>query len=60
VDEREDGLSAIAAPVWGAARELVGIVALQGPSSRFDDAARARALPLLLERTAIVSRAMGA
>lgn len=60
VDEREEGLAAVAAPVWGAARELAGIVALQGPSSRFDDAAIARALPLLLERTAIISRAMGA
>ena len=36
IEEREPGLSAIAAPVWGADRELAAIVALQGPTSRFD------------------------
>lgn len=60
VDEREEGLAAIAAPVWGASHALAGIVALQGPSSRFDEAAMANALPLLLERTGIISRALGA
>ena len=36
VEEREVGLTAIAAPVWGAGGELAAIVALQGPTSRFD------------------------
>ena len=36
IEEREAGLSAIAAPVWGADGELAAIVALQGPTSRFD------------------------
>jgi IclR family acetate operon transcriptional repressor len=59
VDEREIGLSAIAAPVWEAAGTLAAIVALQGPSSRFDVEARRRAVPLLLECTGRVSVALG-
>ena len=57
--EREPGLSAIAAPVRSAGGELEAIVALQGPSSRFDDASVKAALPLLLERTAAISRELG-
>ena len=49
--EREDDLNAIAAPVLGASGELVAVIGLQGPASRFGgghgasvarDAARAR------------------
>ena len=44
-EEREPGLNAIAAPIWSARGELEAIVALQGPSGRFDrDRVRA-ALP---------------
>ena len=39
--------------------ELEAIVALQGPSERFDDGAVEAALPLLLERAATVSRELG-
>jgi ABC-type transport system substrate-binding protein len=39
-DEREDNLSAIAAPVFAGGGELVGIIGVQGPASRFDAAAR--------------------
>jgi IclR family acetate operon transcriptional repressor len=59
VEEREPGLSAIAAPIWGANGALAAIVALQGPSSRFDDAARAAAVPLLLQCSERVSKALG-
>jgi IclR family acetate operon transcriptional repressor len=59
VEEREVGLSAIAAPVWGAGRTLAAIVALQGPSSRFDDEARRTAVPLLLTCTGRISAALG-
>lgn len=38
-EEREDDLSAIAAPVVDAQGELVGVLGLQGPSGRFDSAA---------------------
>jgi IclR family acetate operon transcriptional repressor len=59
IEEREPGLSAVAAPVWGASGELAAIVALQGPTSRFGDDAIAGALPLLLERARLISAALG-
>ena len=59
VDEREVGLSAIAAPVWGIGGELAAIVALQGPTSRFDETARHAALPLMLASTRKISVALG-
>jgi len=36
IEERESGLSAIAAPVWDASGTLAAIIALQGPTSRFE------------------------
>ena len=59
IEEREPGLSAIAAPVWDASGALAAIVALQGPTSRFDRAAIRKAVPLLLERAGAISRALG-
>ncbi len=59
VGEREPGLTAIAAPIRAARGELEAIVALQGPSSRFDDAAVDNALPPLLERASAISRELG-
>jgi DNA-binding IclR family transcriptional regulator len=59
VGEREPGLTAIAAPIRSARGELEAIVALQGPSSRFDAAAVKTSLPLLLERSAEISRELG-
>ena len=59
VGEREPGLSAIAAPIRSARGELEAIVALQGPSSRFDEAAVRAALPLLLEHVEAISRELG-
>ena len=57
--EREPGLTAIAAPIRSARGELEAIVALQGPSARFDASAVDVALPLLLERANAVSRELG-
>ena len=59
IEEREPGLSAIAAPIRSSRGELEAIVALQGPSSRFDAAAIEAALPLLLERAELISRELG-
>jgi len=59
VEEREAGLSAVAAPVWDATGALAAIVALQGPSSRFDRAAIDAALPLLLACAESISRSLG-
>jgi DNA-binding IclR family transcriptional regulator len=57
--EREPDLAAIAAPVRSSRGELEAVVALQGPSSRFDSAAREAALPSLLERAEAISRELG-
>jgi len=59
IEEREVGLSAIAAPVWGADGELTAVVALQGPTSRFDGAAIAAAVPLLVICAERISVALG-
>jgi IclR family transcriptional regulator, KDG regulon repressor len=58
-EEREPGLSAVAAPVWSAGGELEAVIALQGPSARFDEAAIERALPLLLDTAAAISAGLG-
>jgi DNA-binding IclR family transcriptional regulator len=59
IGEREPGLTAIAAPVRSARGELEAILALQGPSTRFDDAAVEAAVPLVLERADAISRELG-
>ena len=59
IEEREAGLSAIAAPVRSSRGELEAIAALQGPSSRFDAAAIDAALPLLVEGADAISRELG-
>lgn len=59
VEEREPGLSAIAAPVRSSRGDLEAIAALQGPSSRFDPAAVEAAVPELLEAVAAISRELG-
>jgi DNA-binding IclR family transcriptional regulator len=58
-EEREQGLNAIAAPVWSNDGELAGIVALQGPIPRFGRAAARAALPALLVRTGAISAELG-
>jgi len=59
VGEREPDLTALAAPIRSSRGELEAIVALQGPSSRFDDAAVDAAIPLLVERADAISRELG-
>jgi DNA-binding IclR family transcriptional regulator len=59
VGEREDDLSAIAAPVFDAAGGLAAIVGVQGPTSRFDRGAREAALGNLLLHARELSRALG-
>lgn len=58
-EEREPELNAIAAPVWSSDGALTAIAALQGPIPRFGRAAARRALPLLREATAAISRELG-
>ena len=59
VGEREPDLAAIAAPIRSSRGELEAIVALPGPSSRFDDRAVKGALPVLRERADAISRELG-
>lgn len=59
IEEREPGLSAIAAPIRSSRGELEAIAALQGPSSRFNASAVEAALPILLEQADAVSRELG-
>lgn len=58
-DEREEGLSAIAAPVRDSRGELAGILGVQGPSSRFDAGARRGAVPLVMSHAASLSGELG-
>ena len=57
--EREPDLSAVAAPIRSSRGELEAIIALQGLSSRFDEAAAEAAVPLLLEHANAVSTELG-
>ena len=59
VGERDPDLAAIAAPIRSIRGELEAMVALQGPSSRFDAAAIKAAVPLLVERAEAISRELG-
>jgi DNA-binding IclR family transcriptional regulator len=58
-EEREPGLNAIAAPVFGSDESLAGIIALQGPLPRFGRAPARKALPALLDRAGAISEALG-
>lgn len=58
-EEREHDLSAIAAPVFGYTGELVAILGLQGPASRFDRPSRRLAVASLLDHARAVSEALG-
>jgi IclR family acetate operon transcriptional repressor len=58
-EEREPGLNAIAAPLFGSDESLAGIVALQGPLPRFGRAPARKALAVLLDRAGAISEALG-
>jgi IclR family acetate operon transcriptional repressor len=59
VGEREEDLAALAAPVPGAAGELVAIVGLQGPLGRMTAKRRAEMLPSLQEAAKGISGELG-
>ena len=58
-EEREEGLAAIAAPVWGSRGELAGILGVQGPASRFDADAASAAVPIVLRHAGAASTELG-
>jgi DNA-binding IclR family transcriptional regulator len=57
--EREEDLHAVAAPIRSGRGELVAIVSVQGPSSRFDALAMKAAVEPLVARANEVSLALG-
>jgi DNA-binding IclR family transcriptional regulator len=59
IREREEDLSAVAAPVQDSRGELAGILGVQGPAARFDRSALRAAVRPLLRRAAAVSHALG-
>lgn len=59
IGEREPDLNAIAAPVFGAGRELAAILGVQGPGGRFDTAAQDAAVAALLAHAGSLSRSLG-
>ncbi len=58
-EEREEGLAAIAAPVFDSRGDLAGIVGVQGPSARFDAQASRVAIGSLVERATALSGELG-
>ncbi len=59
VDELEDGLVSLAAPVRDRAGELVAMIGVSGPTSRLDSRRRKALRPTLLEAAAEVERTLG-
>jgi DNA-binding IclR family transcriptional regulator len=58
VDELEPGLSAVSVGVYDARAQLVAVVSLSGPSFRFDEGARARAVGPLRTAADAAARAL--
>ena len=59
LEEREDDLNAIAAPIHDDRGALAAVIGLQGPAFRFDPPALSAALEPLLEGAAAVSAKLG-
>jgi IclR family transcriptional regulator, acetate operon repressor len=59
VDELEKGLSALAAPVWGANGEVVAALSISGPTARLTRRRIDRLAPVLLEQTRGLSLQLG-
>jgi IclR family acetate operon transcriptional repressor len=59
IGEREDDLNAIAAPVRDAGGELVAVLGVQGPASRFDEEQMREGQGALLAAAAGLSTALG-
>ncbi len=57
--EREEGLNAVAFPVWDDQGRLAAIVGVQGPAPRFGPKAMRPAVEFLAERAAGISSALG-
>jgi DNA-binding IclR family transcriptional regulator len=58
VDELEEGLAAISVGLTDGDGQLVAMISVSGPSSRFDDGKRREALGRLKETAAVIERAL--
>ena len=56
IGEREEHLNAIAAPVFGARGDLVAILGVQGPDTRFDEPPRTPPRPRSSDSAVALSR----
>jgi len=59
IDELEDGLSAVAAPVLGAGGEAVAAISISGPSARLTSERIAALAPLLVHECGELARRLG-
>jgi IclR family transcriptional regulator, acetate operon repressor len=59
IDELEDGLSAVAAPVRGPAGQVIAALSISGPTLRLTRARIAELAPVLLEETGALSARLG-
>lgn len=57
--ERQTGAGSVAAPLFGVDGDVVGAISVCGPVSRFDEAANARFVPLVLAAAEEISRSLG-
>jgi len=57
VRERDNDLSAVAVPVLDRERQLIAILGLQGPATRFDLAVMTALVPALRDRAALIAAA---
>lgn len=55
--ERDNDLSAVAVPVLDAGQQLIAIVGIQGPATRFDVAGMTALVPALRDRAALIAAA---
>lgn len=58
-NERQLGAASVAAPVFNVEGDVVGSLSVCGPVSRFNDAATARYVPMVMTAAKEVSRALG-
>ena len=58
-DELEDGLSALAAPVFGDGGDVIAALSISGPTTRLTAERREKLAPVLLEQARALSRRLG-
>jgi DNA-binding IclR family transcriptional regulator len=57
--ERVDGVSCVAAPIFDAAKKIIGALTISGPTTRFSATKKQEYAQLLIQATGNISKAMG-